>query len=407
MTRLVVVGTGPRLYREFMLRGIGERHDVHIVIGRAAEWETPYVTGVSVVPGMTPDGIAAAVEEVVAQGGVDGIMTWAEDHVVDTALAAAAAGLPGPGPGAARACRDKHLTRSALAARGVPQPRSVLVADLAEACAVAGEFGYPVVIKPRGGVASQAVALIHDAGELAGHFPSAHRLPAADLRSSGRSVLIEEYLTGQEIAVDSVVRNGRVMPILVSHKEMGYAPYFEETGHWTHAADPLLADPAITTFLTQVHTAIGYSTGATHTELKLTDKGPKLIEINGRLGGDLISYLCGNASGVAPGLALADVSCGAVPDLTPVRTSCAGIRFAYPPWPETRVAEIAFDESALPAETDLAVPLVSPGDVVQLPNKDQMEARVAFATATASTREEVSAALDRSLAALRCTWSPA
>ncbi|MBB5783096.1 ATP-grasp domain-containing protein [Nonomuraea jabiensis] len=419
MKRLVVVGTGPRLYREFMLRRIGERYDVHLVIGRPVEWEAPYVSGVSVVPGMTTDGIVAAVRDVVARGAtsraadaaiggaIDGVMTWAEDHVVDTALAAAAVGLPGPGPDAARACRDKHATRSALAACGVPQPQSELVADVAEARAVAEKFGYPVVVKPRAGVASQAVALVRDGEELAGHFASARRLPAAGLRFPDRSVLIEEYLTGPEIAVDSVVRDGRVLPVFVSHKEMGYAPYFEETGHWTRGDDPLLGDPAITRFLAQVHEAIGYATGATHTELKLTDEGPKLIEINGRLGGDLLSYLCDSASGVDPGLALAAVSCGDVPDLTRTRALCAGIRFAYPPWHETRVEEIAFDESGLPPEADLAVPLVRPGEVVLLPHKDLMDGRVAFATAAAATREQLSAALDQALAALRCTWSPA
>ncbi|MFG6199787.1 acetyl-CoA carboxylase biotin carboxylase subunit family protein [Nonomuraea sp. JJY05] len=419
MKRLVVVGTGPRLYREFMLRRIGERYDVHLVIGRPAEWETPYVTGVSVVPGMTADGIVAAVRDVAAQGTTDGttdgavdgaiagVMTWAEDHVVGTALAAAAVGLPGPGPDAARACRDKHLTRSALAARGVPQPQSALVADVGEARAVAEKFGYPVVIKPRAGVASQAVALVRDGEELADHFAPAHRLPAAGLRSPDRSVLIEEYLNGPEIAVDSVVRDGRVMPVFVSHKEMGYAPYFEETGHWTRGDDPLLGDPAIISFLTDVHAAIGYSTGATHTELKLTDEGPKLIEINGRLGGDLLSYLCHSASGVDPGLALAAVSCGEAPDLTRTHALCAGIRFAYPPWHETRVEQIAFDESGLPPEVGLAVPLVRPGEVVLLPHKDLMEGRIAFATAAAATREELSAALHQALAALRCTWSPA
>ncbi|MFF4625363.1 ATP-grasp domain-containing protein [Nonomuraea jabiensis] len=411
MKRLVVVGTGPRLYREFMLRRIGVRYDVHLVIGRPAEWETPYISGVSVVPGMTADGIVAAVRDVVARGAIDGaidgVMTWAEDHVVDTAIAAAAVGLPGPGPDAARACRDKHVTRSALAARGVPQPQSELVADVAEAHAVAEKFGYPVVVKPRAGVASQAVALVRDGEELAGHFASARRLPAAGLRSPDRSVMIEEYLAGPEIAVDSVVRDGRVLPVFVSHKEMGYAPYFEETGHWTRGDDPLLGDPAIRRFLAQVHEAIGYATGATHTELKLTDEGPKLVEINGRLGGDLLSYLCDSASGVDPGLALAAVSCGDVPDLTRTRALCAGIRFAYPPWHETRVEEIAFDESGLPPEAGLAVPLVRPGEVVLLPHKDLMDGRVAFATAAADTREKLSAALDQALAALRCTWSPA
>ncbi|UBU11407.1 ATP-grasp domain-containing protein [Nonomuraea gerenzanensis] len=407
MKRLVVVGTGPRLYREFMLRQIGERYEVHLVIGRPAEWETPYIAGATVVPGMTAEGIVAAVGEIVARQAVHGVMTWAESHVVDTALAAAAVGLPGPGPGAARACRDKHATRSALAARGVPQPQSVLVGDVAEAHAAAEKFGYPVVVKPRAGVASQAVALVRDGAELAEHFAPAHRLPAADLRSPDRSVLIEEYLTGPEVAVDCVLRRGHVMPVVVSHKELGYAPYFEETGHWTRGDDPLLGDPAITRFLTQVHAAVGFSTGATHTEFKLTDEGPKLIEINGRLGGDLISYLCHSASGVDPGLALAAVSCGDAPDLTRTRALCAGIRFAYPPWHRTRVEEIAFSPAGLPPEAGLAVPLVGPGEVVLLPHKDLMEGRVAFVTATAATREELSDALGRSLAALRCTWSPA
>jgi biotin carboxylase len=402
---LVLIGTGPRLYREYLLRSISAQYRIHLLTGTEPGWALPYIDSAAVLPGMDPAAVVSAARQVAGLRPVAGVLTWAENHVVDAAAAAAALSLPGPGPAAVLRCRDKLATRSALARCGVPQPRFAAASDLGQALTAAAALGYPVVLKPRAGVASEGVVLVSDPAQLAAEFPATRGVPAPDVPLSGAAVLVEEYLAGPEISVDSVVQGGRVLPVFVARKQTGFAPYFEETGHLVSASDPLLADPALLGVLDRVHAALGYTDGCTHAELKLTSDGPKLIEVNGRLGGDLIPYLGLRASGIDPGLALAAVACGEAPDLSASAGAVAGIRFFYPPRPAALVASVGFDTAGLPPGLDLLVPLVAAGAVVSPPGRGLMEGRIALATAVTATERECQSALDSAQAALRCTWS--
>jgi len=107
-------------------------------------------------------------------------------------------------------------------------------------------------------------------------------------------------------------------------------PYFEEVGHIVDAADPLLADPGLAAVLAAAHRALGFTDGITHAEFKLTGDGPVVIEVNARLGGDLIPYLGMRASGIDPGLAAAAVACGQRPQLRPDRSRSPGCASSYP-----------------------------------------------------------------------------
>ncbi|HEV2377234.1 MAG TPA: ATP-grasp domain-containing protein [Streptosporangiaceae bacterium] len=408
---LVLISTGPRLYREYLLRSIAARYRIHLLTGSDPAWALPYLDGVVVLPDMGTDAVVSAAQRLAAQLPVAGVLTWAEDHTVDSARAAAALGLPGPSAAAALACRDKLATRSALAAHGVPQPEFADVSDVDEAQTAAAKIGYPVVLKPRAGVASEGVVKVDDPTQLAEEFPASRDVPAPDVPLSSQAVLVEEYLTGPEISVDSVVQGGRVTPVFVARKEIGFAPYFEETGHLVSSGDPLLTDSGLLGVLARVHAALGYTDGCTHAELKLTPDGPKLIEVNGRLGGDLIPYLGMRATGIDPGLAAAAVACGQPPDLSPRAEGVAGIRFFYPPWPRTLISSVGFDLTCLPAAgldlLDLLAPLVDAGATVSQPGRGLMDGRIALATSVAPTEQECRSALDHAQAALSCTWSPA
>lgn len=402
---LVVVGTGPQLYREYLLASLSTRHRIHLLSAIEPGWESPYLDDASVVPLDGPGAVTAALRELVGRRPVAGVLTWVEAHVVETAAAAEAVGLPGPGRAAAVRCRDKSATRAALAAHGVPQPVSRLVGHLDQARAAADELGYPVVLKPRAGVASEGVVLVHDAVELAEHFATTGATPAEDLPAADDAVLVEEYLDGPEISVDTAVHHGRPTPVHVARKEIGFAPFFEEIGHTVSGCDPLLRDPALLRVLEGTHAALGYRDGTTHTELKITADGPKVIEVNGRLGGDLIPYLGSRASGTDAGLAAAAVACGEPPQVGSPLDATAGIRFFYPPWPGAIVRSVDFDRTDLPAETDLLLPLVAPGEVISPPGKGLMDGRVALATAVGGSAASCLAALDHAAAALRCSWA--
>jgi hypothetical protein len=174
-----------------------------------------------------------------------------------------------------------------------------------------------------------------------------------------------------------------------------------EVGHTVHAGDPLRDDPELLALLGDTHKALGFTDGVTHTEIKLSPTGPKVIEVNGRLGGGMIPYLGLLATGVDTGLAAADVACGREPRVGPDRAKVAGIRFSFVDADETLISSIAFDRDALPPEIDSTAIFVEPGDVRSRPPHGTIEARIAYAIAVAGDAEGCARALDAAGAALR------
>jgi biotin carboxylase len=82
--------------------------------------------------------------------------------------------------------------------------------------------------------------------------------------------------------------------------------------------------------LARAHRVLGIEDGITHSEARLTERGPLIIEINGRVGGDLIPFLGKVATGIDPGEVMLDVALGQRPEITRTRRAAAGIRFGYP-----------------------------------------------------------------------------
>jgi len=400
---LVLIGTGGREYREYLLRSIGADYRVHLLSGAEPTWERDYVAGWTVLDltdTVGADALIGAVQALAAREPVHGVLTWDEARILQGAKVAAALGLPGGDPDMVMRCRDKHLTRQALGNAGVPQPRSVLVTGVDEALVAAKDIGYPVVLKPRALAASLGVVRVATPEELVTQFAFAHDTTVPGAWHYDVVVLVEEYLTGDEISVDAAVCGGQVYPMFVARKEIGYPPYFEEVGHVVAAADDLLDDPQIVQLVKDTHAALGFTDGMTHTEIRLTPTGPKIIEVNARLGGDLIPYLGLRATGIDPGLAAASVACGRAPQLTADRKLVGAVRFFYVEHDDTTIAAIDIDNSALPEDADLVVALARPGDVVSPPPKGTLWGRVAFATAVAATVGQCQNALDAAAAAL-------
>lgn len=399
--RLLVVGTGHRSYREYLLASIAPHYRVHLLVGHEADWEREFVEGWSVVDftdTVNADEMILAAKRAAEQAPFAGVLTWDEARVLQAAKVAQALQLPGGDPDMVLRCRDKYLTRTALAAAGVPQPRSVMVASPAEALSAAADIGYPVVLKPRAMAASLGVVRADDPEQLSAHYAFARdtTVPGAwryDL------VLVEEYLTGEEISLDAAVHRGRTLPLFLARKQVGYPPYFEEVGHLVRADDPLLTDPGLLRLLQDTHEALGFSDGMTHSEFKLTPTGPKVVEVNARLGGDLIPYLGQRATGIEPGAVAAAVACGLNPTVTASHRRCGAVRFFYADEPDTTIDEVSFGPLDDPA-LDIAGVLAEPGEVLSPPPAGTAFERAGYATAVADTEAECLAALDAAERAL-------
>jgi biotin carboxylase len=397
---VLLLGSGRRAYREYLIRGLASRIPLWLIDEEPATWQTEYLAGNSVV-GMldharyVPDrqGLIDAAAEVAKERPVVGVITYDEGLVIATAHIAEHLGVPGlTALGAAR-CRDKHLTRIALTEAGLPQPRFTLVSSPEEAAVAAESTGFPVVVKPRGMGASAGVVRVAERAELAAAFGIATRASHAGPPDFEQGVLVEELIEGPEISVDGVVTAGRYQPFCLARKQLGPPPCFEEVGHVVDAADPLTADPALYAMLAQAHRVLGLADGITHTEVRLTARGPVIIEVNGRLGGDLIPYLGKLATGVDPGQVAADAARGVRPSLTASRRQVAGVRFLYPP-EDCRIAGIWLPEPGAVPGLVSAEPMAAVGELVYLPPRAHL-GRYACLIACTADQASCRASLDQ------------
>ena len=106
-----------------------------------------------------------AIERLARAEEIDGVVAAGSDHAVGSAARIATRlGLPHPlTPEAATLAVSKLKQREALAAAGVPQPRSLVCRTLAEVDAAPGELGgYPVVIEAPDRAGERSVALSPD-----------------------------------------------------------------------------------------------------------------------------------------------------------------------------------------------------------------------------------------------------
>jgi biotin carboxylase len=160
-------------------------------------------------------------------------------------------------------------------------------------------------------------------------FEDATTARVGSTRSRYGGVLIEEYVDGPEFSIDSVTANGVTTPVLVAQKHTGLAPYFEETGHVVPEA-PGSLPPGTLELVRRAHAVAGLDNVVSHAEVRASRSGPRLIELNARLGGDLIPYLGMLASQVDLPGAAAQIALGETPAIRPTPSGAAAVRFIYP-----------------------------------------------------------------------------
>jgi biotin carboxylase len=385
--RLLLVGSGSEAFRAYSLGSIAERASVVLLTSEPPTWEQPYLRDSEVVDFGDADGVLDAARRLRP----DGVLTYDERYVELTARLAVELGLPYASPEATRTCKDKLQLRRVLREHGLSPVRFGVAYDYDGASRLAGEIGYPVVVKPRALAGSAGVVRVDDADALQDAFGEADDAHIGTIRSGYGGVLIEECLEGPEYSVDCLTVGGVTTPVVVAEKVVDLPPYYEEVRHFV----PPIPRPGLAEALelvAQVHRAAGLDHVATHSEFRLTPAGPRIIEVNVRLGGDLIPYLGLLASGVDLPAAAADIALGRTPDLAPRRDVAAAVHFFYPD-DDLEVERVAL---ARPADAfpglDRFIALVGRGDTLLLPPRGFIS-RLALAVVTGADRAQCEARL--------------
>ena len=330
MKTLLMIGSGRSYYREYALRAISQHYRIVLLQPGPLTWQAPYVSDFAeVAPGDIEEAVSAAHRLAGKQKPV-GICTYEEESVEACAAVAEDLQFPFNSRESMRLCRDKHLMHHAWARAGVPAARSCLVNSIEEIVRAAQDFGYPVVVKPRGMAMSIGVVRVDSQADI----PSAFSIANLDLHPTHRlpleGLLVEEYLDGPEYSVESVLVNGDVKIISITRKQVGLAPFFEEMGHIVSPGEVVPHEQAIREVVSAAHRALDVRIGVTHAELRVTAQGPRMIEMNARCAGDLIPHLVNLATGIDLSVVAAAAAAGDPLTLTPTQSGAAAIRFIYP-----------------------------------------------------------------------------
>lgn len=220
------------------------------------------------------------VDRIVERFRPDGITCGASDVGVLTAsLLCQKYGLPGLAPDIARNVKDKGVMIEAFRRHGVPHPEYQVLEDAETPVSLE----YPLITKPVDKSGSRGINVARNAEELKA------ALADSFASSDSKRVIVEEYMQGPEVSVEILVQDGEPHIIQITDKLTTGEPHFIEIGHSQPSALPPEALEAISRVAYDACKAVGVDNGCGHAEIILTERGPKMVEIAGRLGGDFIA----------------------------------------------------------------------------------------------------------------------
>jgi biotin carboxylase len=317
--------------------------------------------------------LVAAAQEVAARRRIDGVLTTCDYYLPAVALVAERLGLPGAPSDVLRTATRKHRVREVLAAGGVPDVPFATAATWAQAHKAAADLGYPLVVKPVDMNSGTGVRKVVDEAGLAVAFAEA-TTPERNTRDQPleRLALLERVLEGPEYSVESVTRDGvtRILGITaksVAEPGVEAGSGFVESGHLFPAPLAPRERDAIERHVIAVLDAVGLTHGISHTEVRVTAAGPRLIELNPRQGGGYIFELVRLVTGFNPLQVLVDLALGREPVPGPSVAASAAVTFlladAVGVVREVRGAQrLADDDRVLSHETPSPGREVRPGD---------------------------------------------
>jgi hypothetical protein len=182
---------------------------------------------------------------------------------------------------------NKDVQRKLLADYGVSSVTNSRVSTRVDLAAAIADYGFPLVLKPVSGVASRDVWLLGNEAQ-AHEFASSVALGEQDLfvaepyiggsASMRRAPHRADYLSAELFATSASTT------AFITDRPPLAMPC-RETGIIGPSTVDTATEAAVLEKAWAAHEALGLGSGAFHVELKLTDRGPEVLEVNGRLGG--------------------------------------------------------------------------------------------------------------------------
>jgi phosphoribosylamine--glycine ligase len=199
----------------------------------------------------------------------------------------------GPSAKAARIESSKSFAKEIMARAGVPTAQASTHTEAREAKRAARALGIPVVIKASGLAAGKGVVVANS--EVEADRAIDDMLVRGTFGASGSEVLVEEFMTGEEISIFAITdgSNFALLPPSQDHKRLLEGDRGPNTGGMGAYAPVSIATPAvmdevrrmiIQPTLDAMADAGAPFTGLLYAGLMLTTSGPRVVEFNCRFG---------------------------------------------------------------------------------------------------------------------------
>jgi biotin carboxylase len=360
-----------------------------------------------------PEAAAERIAELARERPVRGIVPTDEGTAVIAALAAARLGLPFNPPEATRRAANKHRQREVLSRAGLPVPAFALHPLAAGPERAAAASPYPCVLKPLVLSGSRGVIRADDAASFVAAWQRIERLLARaraerrprDEEAAG-ALLVESFVPGQEVALEGLLRGGRLEVLALFDKPDPLdGPFFEETIYVTPSRHALELQCQIARVTSDAARALGLSHGPMHAELRLTPQGPRILEIAARS----IGGLCGRALRFGAGTSLEEIVVShavglPVATLGRERRAAGVLMLPIPRAGVLRGVRGIEAAQAVPGVEDVVITIPEGREVEPLPEGD---AYLGFAFARGDRPDQVEAALRTAHALLDVDIRPA
>ena len=199
----------------------------------------------------------------------------------------------GPTRAAAEIETSKAFAKVLMREAGVPTARAIMATEPDRAKGAARALGAPVVIKASGLAAGKGVVVcesLSQADRVIDDMLVDHAFGVA-----GQEVLVEEFMTGEELSILAITDGEQVLPLAASqdHKRLLAGDRGPNTGGMgayapvSIATDELMAQVASEIYaptLAALQSKGRRFTGLLYAGLMLTPDGPRVVEFNCRFG---------------------------------------------------------------------------------------------------------------------------
>ena len=223
-----------------------------------------------------------AILKVCQEEKIDGVTTIASDVATLTVnYVAEQMRLVGNPDKYSQTATNKYLMRQCFMKHNIPSPKFCLTDG--HIPSIIKEFRFPVIVKPTDRSGSRGVEKVLELDDLQ------KAINRACHESFQQKAVIEEFVEGREISVESISFKGKHYVIQITDKVTTEAPFFVELEHHQPSSLRENIKAQVKDIVLNALDSLHIQNGASHAELKITKEDViQMIEIGARMGGDFI-----------------------------------------------------------------------------------------------------------------------